>query len=86
MVNHYFELPAFVDSADDDLVDLLPSATANWRTLLVNLKVVESAFKALQGGAVSLLDARVWFDSLVKANPSFFSYVTISVFRLKSHS
>ncbi|KAL4155222.1 hypothetical protein PRNP1_007335 [Phytophthora ramorum] len=65
------------DADDDDLADSLPAPAAKRRLrgLLGELKDVESISKALQGDHVTLLDARVWFDSLIAARASYARYL-----------
>ncbi|KAG3203567.1 hypothetical protein PC128_g2509 [Phytophthora cactorum] len=77
MLNRYFELLPFLDTEDEAIAELLPSAVANRRLsdLLGELKDVESVPKALQGGKVNLLDVRVWFDGLIAAKEQYSRYL-----------
>uniref|UniRef100_H3GLY5 HAT C-terminal dimerisation domain-containing protein n=1 Tax=Phytophthora ramorum TaxID=164328 RepID=H3GLY5_PHYRM len=77
MLNRYFELLPFIDADDDDIADSLPAPAAKRRLrgLLGELKDVESVSKALQGDHVTLLDARMWFDSLIAARASYARYL-----------
>lgn len=77
MVNRYFKLLEFLDVEDDDLLELLPSAACNkrLRTLLQELRDIESVSKALQGRDVDMLDVRQWFDELIAAKPQYARYL-----------
>ncbi|KAJ8561568.1 hypothetical protein ON010_g8112 [Phytophthora cinnamomi] len=77
MLHRFFEMLPFLDSDDEELVDVLPSAAAKrrLRALLEELKNVESVSKALQGEGVNMLDVRVWFDGLIASKPSYSRYL-----------
>ncbi|KAE9350267.1 hypothetical protein PR003_g5453 [Phytophthora rubi] len=77
MVNRYFKLLEFLDPEDDDILHLLPSPACNkrLRSLLAELRDIESVAKALQGHDVDLLDVRQWFDELIAAKPEFAHYL-----------
>lgn len=77
MLHRFFELLPFLDSDDEELADVLPSAAAKrrLRALLEELKNVESVSKALQGEGVNMLDVRVWFDGLIASKPSYSRYL-----------
>ncbi|EGZ07723.1 hypothetical protein PHYSODRAFT_528666, partial [Phytophthora sojae] len=67
MLKRYFRLRPFISA------DFLPSRSAHRKldTLLASLRDVESVSKHLQGDGLTLLDARVLFDKLLKSHPSF---------------
>ncbi|KAG6974009.1 hypothetical protein JG687_00000600 [Phytophthora cactorum] len=77
MAHRYFALQQFLDAEDEDIMGLLPSPACNRRLkkLHAELKDIESVSKALQAEDVSLLDARVWFDDLIAAHPTFVIYI-----------
>lgn len=77
MVNRYFKLLEFPDHEDDDIMYLLPSPACNkrLRSLLAELRDIESVAKALQGQDVDLLDVQQWFDELISANSEFAHYL-----------
>ncbi|KAE8907652.1 hypothetical protein PF003_g8638 [Phytophthora fragariae] len=77
MVNRNFKLLEFLDPEDDDILHLLPSPACNkrLRSLLAELRDIESVAKALQGHDVDLLDVRQWFDELIAAKPEFAHYL-----------
>ncbi|KAF1792983.1 hypothetical protein GQ600_21421 [Phytophthora cactorum] len=53
----------------------LSACNRRLKKLHVELKDIESVSKALQAEDVSLLDARVWFDDLIAAHPTFVIYI-----------
>ncbi|EGZ12619.1 hypothetical protein PHYSODRAFT_337039 [Phytophthora sojae] len=67
----------FISADDEELADFLPSRSAHRKleTLLASLRDVESVSKHLQGDGLTLLDARVLFDELLKSHPSFANYL-----------
>ncbi|ETK79296.1 hypothetical protein L915_14829 [Phytophthora nicotianae] len=73
MLHRYFELLEHLDTTDDEIADLLPSASCNrrLRALLKELMDVESVSKALQGTNDNLLDVREWFDGLIGIKPQY---------------
>ncbi|ETM53575.1 hypothetical protein PPTG_19537 [Phytophthora nicotianae INRA-310] len=77
MQHRYFELLKHLDTTDDEIADLLPSASCNrrLRALLKELTDVESVSKALQGTNVDLLDVREWFDGLIGIKPQYADYL-----------
>ncbi|KAG3111526.1 hypothetical protein PI126_g24814, partial [Phytophthora idaei] len=77
MVHRYFALQEFLGAEDEDIMGLLPSPACNRRLkkLHAELKDIESVSKALQAEDVSLLDARVWFEELITAHPTFVDYI-----------
>ncbi|KAG6963114.1 hypothetical protein JG688_00008303 [Phytophthora aleatoria] len=77
MVHRYFALQEFLDAEDEAVMDVLPSPACNRRlkTLHAKVKNTESVSKALQAEDVSLLDARVWFEELITAQPTFVDYI-----------
>ncbi|KAE8995560.1 hypothetical protein PR001_g20093 [Phytophthora rubi] len=70
---------AFISAEDEELSDFLPSRSAHRKleTLLPILRDIESVSKHLQGDGLTLLDARVLFDELLKSHPSFTKYLTV---------
>ncbi|KAG6615624.1 uncharacterized protein IUM83_05041 [Phytophthora cinnamomi] len=78
MLKRYFWLRAFISADDEELSDFLPSRSAHRKleALLSSLRDVEFASKHLQGDGLTLLDARVLFDELLKSHPSFTKYLT----------
>ncbi|KAE9307462.1 hypothetical protein PR003_g20989 [Phytophthora rubi] len=68
----------FISAEDEELSDFLPSRSAHRKleTLLPILRDIESVSKHLQGDGLTLLDARVLFDELLKSHPSFTKYLT----------
>ncbi|EGZ13003.1 hypothetical protein PHYSODRAFT_511250, partial [Phytophthora sojae] len=77
MLKRYFRLRPFISADDEELADFLPSRSAHRKleTLLASLRDVESVSKHLQGDGLTLLDARVLFDELLKSHPSFAKYL-----------
>ncbi|KAG2782458.1 hypothetical protein PC116_g9451 [Phytophthora cactorum] len=77
MAHRYFALQEFLDAEDEAIMDVLPSLVCNRRlkTLYTEVKNTESVSKALQAEDVSLLDARVWFEELITAHPTFVDYI-----------
>ncbi|ETO62560.1 hypothetical protein F444_19540 [Phytophthora nicotianae P1976] len=77
MLHRYFELLEHLDTTDDEIADLLPSASCNrrLRAFLKELMDVESVSKALQGTNVNLLDVREWFDGLIGIKPQYADYL-----------
>ncbi|GMF35804.1 unnamed protein product [Phytophthora fragariaefolia] len=66
MLQRYFKQPEYIDKEDDDIaVKILgPAYNRRLRTLLKELKDVDSVSKALQG-STDMLDVREWFDGLI---------------------
>ncbi|RLN93915.1 hypothetical protein BBJ28_00019766 [Nothophytophthora sp. Chile5] len=62
----FFELREFLDGDDDAIAELLPfpAWTKKLKTLLDQMKMIESVSKRLQSDVVSMRDARVLFDAL----------------------
>eukprot|EP00644_Phytophthora_capsici_P019588 jgi/Phyca11/133604/e_gw1.585.2.1 len=81
MVERYFKLKPFLDSADGDLAAYMPSPLEErrLRTTLDDLKDFESVSKKLQEeghmGNLTLADVRALFDSLMEKEPSLGSYL-----------
>lgn len=78
MVERYFKLKPFLDSADDDLAAYMPSPLEErqLRSTLDDLKDFESVSKKLQEeGNLTLADVRALFDSLMEKAPSLGSYL-----------
>ncbi|EGZ09185.1 hypothetical protein PHYSODRAFT_525912 [Phytophthora sojae] len=80
MLKRYFRLRPFISADDEELADFLPSRSTHPKleTLLASLRDVESVSKHLQGDGLTLLDARVLFDELLKSHPSFAKYLVHS--------
>ena len=77
MVDRYFKLKPFIDEDDEDFQIFILSKKEEKRlSVLFNiLKDFESVNKALQGDGISLLSARILFDSLILSYPEMESYL-----------
>ncbi|KAJ8556763.1 hypothetical protein ON010_g9202 [Phytophthora cinnamomi] len=78
MLKRYFRLREFISADDEEPSDFLPSRSAHRKleALLSSLRDVESVSMHLQSDGLTLLDARVLFDELLKSHPSFTKYLT----------
>ncbi|ETP37530.1 hypothetical protein F442_14666 [Phytophthora nicotianae P10297] len=77
MLKRYFKLQEFLSADDDELADMLPSRTTHRQLegLLSKIRCVESVSKMLQSDGLTLLDARDFFDGLLKVRPSMSKYL-----------
>lgn len=76
MVSRCFEILDHLDREDETLADLLPSALANkrLRTLLENLKTVETVSNQLQSATVTVWEVR----PLIEDFPPIAEYLGLS--------
>ena len=77
MLNRFFELKDFIDVSDPDLAPRIPSASETMivQDLFKNLKIFESVSKKLQEASVTMLEARILFDSLLERFPGLDYYI-----------
>ena len=71
MLNRIVELKDFIDVSDPDLAPHILSAseTMTIQDLFENLKIFESVSKILQEASVTMLEARILFDSRLERFP-----------------
>ncbi|ETI44632.1 hypothetical protein F443_10683 [Phytophthora nicotianae P1569] len=77
MLKRYCKLSECISADDEELADLLLSRGDHRKldALLASLQDVASVSKHLQSDGLTLLDARVLFDELIKSHPSFTKYL-----------
>ncbi|ETI39296.1 hypothetical protein F443_15115 [Phytophthora nicotianae P1569] len=77
MLKRCCKLRECISADDEELADLLPSRGDHRKldALLASLQDVASVSKHLQSDGLTLLDARVLFDELIKSHPSFTKYL-----------
>ncbi|EGZ11646.1 hypothetical protein PHYSODRAFT_517781, partial [Phytophthora sojae] len=81
----YFELGKLISTDDEEVIEEVPSPTANRRlkTLLAQLADVGSVSKKLQPNGLNLLDVRVLLDGLLEIQTVFITYLATYI-RLRS--